>query len=96
MGKQSVIMNGTHPYRELEERAVQFGKENPGQAKYLVISKVDAAGVETARRQVLYMRPPNGGVVKEFDRTTQAINDSEHALQKALETARAPKPPKTP
>ncbi|HVE85739.1 MAG TPA: hypothetical protein VND93_22950, partial [Myxococcales bacterium] len=93
MGKQSVIMNGTNPYRGLEEAAVEFGKDNPGKgAKYLVISKADQAGVETARRQVLWMRPPEGGrVIKEFDRTTQAINDASHPLQRALETSRQPK-----
>jgi hypothetical protein len=96
MGKQSLIMNGTNPYRGLEDAAVEFGKENPGKAKYLVVSKADEAGVETARRQVLYLRPEEGGrVVREFDRTTQAISDSSHPLQQALEKSRAPKPPKT-
>ncbi|HEY8206086.1 MAG TPA: hypothetical protein VIG99_01305 [Myxococcaceae bacterium] len=97
MGKQNAIMNGTNPYRALEDAAVKYGHENPGKARYLVVSKADKAGVETARRQVLYERAAQGrSLRKEFDNVSQAVHDPTHGIERSLASGRAPKPPPAP
>jgi hypothetical protein len=97
MGKQNAIMNHTNPYRGLEDAAVKYGRENPGKAKYLVVSKTDKAGVETARRQMLYQRAAESrGWQKEFDQVSKAVNDPAHSVEQSLAKKRAPKPPKAP